>query len=283
MRFSGFNPILKVLFVCFFYSCLQFEAHASLACQRAYFTDIEQDLDVAAEKFARKFLKPDGSPKPVHEMIGEPQSAGYRQWLLSWQNILWRRFEEPLATLIRANRQNFNITLFKGSIYPNQWFAQNRSEAIRTSDLAKYQPWFKWNSRTRSYTYSTSGSARHILESLADSEGNIQFYRGISEADLTALKAIQKLQKKGASPEQMLFRLKKFWEEKDALFFTNNLASAREWSAHVVLFTVPMRLWNRWAQEERIYVGFEYDYPEFALFSDDSLLFFLQNFEFVKR
>lgn len=169
-----------------------------------------------------------------------------------------------------------SLSLFKGDAYFSHYYyskygaTYNTGRKMPLEKFSQTAPWFKWNEKTRSYSFERSGIVENIVNKVFGSKKTVKLYRGTSAkeaqfmhdlaqmSDLDAMTVAQKKIKSGAF---------------HGYFFTNDKAAAKNWSKDdtVVSVDIPREVVTQLAREGRIYAGVEGEYFEFMFFDPASI------------
>ena len=180
------------------------------------------------------------------------------------KRMLVDSYKSPQPFYNKKSQRDGGIVMFHGHIFVDAYFRDQRfmnsSSALTTAQLAKAQPWFRWDEQTQTYQKQHGGTQAVLMEDyLRSGQGGIKLYRGLNESQVQDLQAL-----KGGKLEV----LKKIFSERtDALFFSPDIKVAKAWSDgyYIELTVTPEMLMKS-------YVGIEYDYLEIAIYDAQVLV-----------
>lgn len=180
------------------------------------------------------------------------------------EQMLVDSYKSPQPFYNKKNERDGGIVMFHGHIFVDAYFRDqrfmNRSSALTTAQLAKSQPWFRWDKQTQTYQKQYGGSQALLMEDCLRAGGNgIKLYRGLNASEVKNLQALK---------EGKLEVLKEIFSGRtDALFFSPDIKAAKTWSDgyYIEVTVTPEMLMKS-------YVGIEYDYREVAIYDAQVLV-----------
>lgn len=175
------------------------------------------------------------------------------------QSILDKSVEAPQTSFKQSGRMPLGgFTLFRGDIYPEGFFREQKEALPSLQALMTQKPWFMWDRASKRFVFRTDGMQEHLLGRLFEltpQSQTISLYRGGKDAEM-------------ASQPMSVASARNFKPGEVPFVFTSPLERTGVMWAHPlvqrsdILKTDLLRVAS--GANATVYIGIEYQYIEIA-------------------